>query len=401
MSTTYPDLPLTLFPSDGIDSFTTWLNITASDGPLIQQYLTAMQQGNTTQAQQILSQIPNATQKILQSTSLNQLTQAMLALERFFNTDIMPTLEEMQGSWVDMIGQFAYKGLWSGATAYEENNLVSYTVQGATLMFLATSDPPTGTVPTNTNYWRVLTIQGIQGPSGEGLSYRQEWSSGQNYYENDVVTYNGALWQALQANVGVEPGQAAEYWQIIMSLEATTYPIQDTEPTNQNIGALWLNTQDNPIDYYNLAPLTNPAGASQIVTGYRAYSDEGNVIVGTFEGVELEPLSNPATSEQILAGFQAYDDQGNLITGVGTTTTSATFTLTTAGWSNNTQTVTVNGILADETAQLIMPMPAVASQVAYMQAGIYCSGQAANSLTFTCSTVPTENISMYVAMTEV
>lgn len=78
-----------------------------------------------------------------------------------------------------------------------------------------------------------------------------------------------------------------------------------------------------------------------------------------------------------------------------------TVTLTAAGWSNNQQTVTVNGVSATEIAQLIQPMPAVASQQAYMAAGIYCSGQAANSLTFTCSTVPTQDITVYVTIQEV
>lgn len=75
--------------------------------------------------------------------------------------------------------------------------------------------------------------------------------------------------------------------------------------------------------------------------------------------------------------------------------------LTAAGWSNNQQTITVNGVSATETAQLIQPMPAVASQQAYMAAGIYCSGQAANSLTFTCSAVPTQDIAVYVTIQEV
>lgn len=75
--------------------------------------------------------------------------------------------------------------------------------------------------------------------------------------------------------------------------------------------------------------------------------------------------------------------------------------LTAAGWSNNQQTVTINGVSATETAQLIQPMPAVASQQAYMAAGIYCSGQAANSLTFTCSSVPTQDIAVYVVIQEV
>lgn len=87
--------------------------------------------------------------------------------------------------------------------------------------------------------------------------------------------------------------------------------------------------------------------------------------------------------------------------GAATPAVAKTVTLYSSGWSSNSQTVTVNGVLADETAQLIQPMPAVASQVAYMSAGIYCSGQAANSLTFTCSETPAEDIALYIVITEV
>lgn len=76
-------------------------------------------------------------------------------------------------------------------------------------------------------------------------------------------------------------------------------------------------------------------------------------------------------------------------------------TLPAASWSDNRQTVTVNGVLASETAQLIQPMPAIASQDAYIAAGVICSGQAANQLTFKCSTVPTEDLTLYVVLTEV
>lgn len=75
-----------------------------------------------------------------------------------------------------------------------------------------------------------------------------------------------------------------------------------------------------------------------------------------------------------------------------------TITLTTSGWSSNTQTVTVSGVSATETAQLITPTPAIASQSAYYEAGIMCTGQAANSLTFTCQTVPTSNLTVYVVI---
>lgn len=73
-------------------------------------------------------------------------------------------------------------------------------------------------------------------------------------------------------------------------------------------------------------------------------------------------------------------------------------TLTTSGWSSNTQTVTVSGVSATETAQLITPTPAIASQSAYYEAGIMCTNQGTNSLTFTCQTVPTSNLTVYVVI---
>ena len=76
-------------------------------------------------------------------------------------------------------------------------------------------------------------------------------------------------------------------------------------------------------------------------------------------------------------------------------------TLSASAWSDNAQTVTVSGVLADETKQLIQPVPAIASQAAYLAAGVLCTGQAADSLTFTCQTVPTGNLTVYVAITDV
>lgn len=80
--------------------------------------------------------------------------------------------------------------------------------------------------------------------------------------------------------------------------------------------------------------------------------------------------------------------------------TARTLTLSTAGWDSTakTQTVTCSGVSADETAQLITPVPALASQAAYIEAGILCTGQAADSLTFTANTVPTVDLTVYVTI---
>lgn len=78
-------------------------------------------------------------------------------------------------------------------------------------------------------------------------------------------------------------------------------------------------------------------------------------------------------------------------------------TLAASGWNSatKTQTVTVTGVLADETGQFITPTPSLSSQASYYDAGILCTGQASDSLTFTAETIPTENLAVYVTIQEV
>lgn len=69
--------------------------------------------------------------------------------------------------------------------------------------------------------------------------------------------------------------------------------------------------------------------------------------------------------------------------------------LTVAGWSSNTQTVTVSGVKADNVV-FVGPAPASASD--YASAGIVCTAQATDSLTFTCTTVPANAITVNVVI---
>lgn len=78
---------------------------------------------------------------------------------------------------------------------------------------------------------------------------------------------------------------------------------------------------------------------------------------------------------------------------------TATVTLTTAGWRKGEQTVTVNGILADSSAQIVDVCPAnKPSADRWAAAGVWCTSQAANSLIFSCDSVPTEDINVNIRM---
>lgn len=76
-------------------------------------------------------------------------------------------------------------------------------------------------------------------------------------------------------------------------------------------------------------------------------------------------------------------------------------TLTAAGWSSNSQTKTVSGVSATETDQLITVTPAAASLAAYKAAGVMATGQAANSITFSCAETPSADLTVYVTIQEV
>lgn len=76
--------------------------------------------------------------------------------------------------------------------------------------------------------------------------------------------------------------------------------------------------------------------------------------------------------------------------------------LSSTGWTASgsvyTQTATVSGVSATETAQEIHVTPATASMSAYMEAGVYASAQAANKITFTASKKPTVNLTVYAVI---
>lgn len=100
------------------------------------------------------------------------------------------------------------------------------------------------------------------------------------------------------------------------------------------------------------------------------------------------------TSSDITTNYELLSADGTIPT-ARLTKVNTTITLTAAGWSSNTQTVTVTGMTA---TGVVMVSPDPTDQSAYTSAGIICSAQAAGTLTFTCSTTPSADLSVNVVM---
>ena len=158
-----------------------------------------------------------------------------------------------------------------------------------------------------------------------------------------------------------------------------------------------LNNLNNDIEAAKTA-ITDKGGTAPNGTADLANSI-GSIPSGAVDDVTVNGNSvvTDGVAEIDLSDFALKTDLDDLQKKI----TRTAVTLAAASWVNKTQTVTVQGILADESAQLIQPVPASASMAAYYDAGVLATGQAANSLTFSCEEVPTADLTVYIVITEV
>lgn len=240
MSVLYPDLDFTNFPN-ALDNIALKSNIANStDAQLVGQIQNAILAGDFSNAAAILNANPQLNGKIFNANDYDQIRDAILALERFYKNDIATYITSKQSDWQANIDRFNFKGVYSLTTQYYQNNMVNYTTSEGTFLYLCIKQPDTGILPTDTNYWRVLTLRGERGLSGDGLSFAWIWDSTMEYNLNDVVVYGNKWWAATQVNRGQQPQAGSEYWQeILTALPAIQIPVTSTQPTDQTIGDQW------------------------------------------------------------------------------------------------------------------------------------------------------------------
>jgi len=110
---------------------------------------------------------------------------------------------------------WVYKGPWSNGATYSLNDVVTY--QGSSYVALQTH---TNQNPaTESAYW------GLMAATGAPLVWRGPWAAGTAYVLNDVVTQGGATYIATQASTGQNPTTATTYWALMVSAGSMTNPM--------------------------------------------------------------------------------------------------------------------------------------------------------------------------------
>lgn len=260
MSQTFPEFPNTTFP-DVIQTFDKYIDITQDDVERYNAATEAMLAGNLKLAQQLINSIPNIGQKALTSNKLNTLIDTVQALEKYFSTGgFESAVQPIQNKWEGYIDKFSYIGYWNNSTQYLQNNMVDFSSSApdtdpTRYLYIATQNIAANLDDPYTNYeqflaggeyplWYRLTIKGDQGESelNNQVNFLFEWDNTTQYQVNDSVIYNFQWWIAREPNQNVTPSLTSSQWDLIASLsaEAKKYPIQSTQPANQEINDLWF-----------------------------------------------------------------------------------------------------------------------------------------------------------------
>lgn len=159
----------------------------------------------------------------------------------------------------------------------------------------------------------------------------------------------------------------------------------------------------------NAVTAVSASGTTITVTKGATYSNNAGTITGVTAGTGMSGggtsgsvtlnHSNSVTAQTTQAVYPIKIDAQGHISGYGSAVTipsisKATATLSTT-WSSNQQSVTVSGVTTSNT---VIVTPAPASYNMYCECGVYCSAQAANSLTFTCDEVPTSLLTVNIVI---
>ena len=97
MSTTYTDLTETQFP-DKVDDLSRMSDLTTSDLTLVNQYYTYYNAGNLAAAAQLLIDNPTLTNKIFNAAKFNILRDALIALQRYYKSDVQTYIDSTRDS---------------------------------------------------------------------------------------------------------------------------------------------------------------------------------------------------------------------------------------------------------------------------------------------------------------
>ena len=285
---------------------------------------------------------------------------------------------------------------------------------------------PAGVSPTvsvsKTGKVTTITITDATGPhtatindgadgSGAGDMVRATYDTNENGIVDDAEKLGGQLpsYYAKASDLAAKADSAA------LAAVATSGDYEDlinlpTIPEPITVDSQITENGQNPVAggaiFDALADKADSADLSAVATSgsYDDLSDKPTIPPAvTIDSTITEGGTNPVTGGAIYTALAGKADAGDIPAGLLQSAFHGTVSLLSTGWTQGddswySQTVTATGVTATAIVYVAFHPD---SRSAFLDAGIYCSAQAANQLTFKAASQPESNISVNVHAMEV
>lgn len=165
--------------------------------------------------------------KIVTSARWNKFQNALMGMQTFINDEVKGYIDDKQTEFQEYIDRFSYKGIYNSNTPYEINNYVDFDDGTGFRSFICVVATINNN-PLDTNYWRELTIKGIQGERGiDGLNvkFKGGYDPLTVYQIDEGVQYGGLMFVSMvNENLGNQPdlGGPTEFWEMALDVTVTT-----------------------------------------------------------------------------------------------------------------------------------------------------------------------------------
>ncbi len=284
---------------------------------------------------------------------------------------------------------FVYSGVWDGTYGY---GLRSIEVKGAK------GDPgepgDDGISPhigANGNWFIGETDTGVraQGPQGDPGSDADvtaeniEAALGYEPADAEVVSSQSSAIAELEASAvkgvkvaGTELTKDADGKVDVPKVSSSSFGV--VKPTNSGSGLNVNSSGEMSVNFSGNAAITSRSGGSAIRTDYLNFAVKSALS-------DANRISNMTDAEK---------DNACIVIGADRHKTQ-TITIASASWSNNSVTVSVEGVTADN---LVFVSPSPLSLTAYGSFGVYASAQGSGTITFMCASTPTVAVDVQIVI---
>lgn len=336
-------------------------DITINDASLKALFISYFLNGQYGQAFNLITNNAQLNTKAFVANVMNEIAGILSSLQENFNDEVILYLENQLSGFQIIIDNYLLKNDYDSSTEYQIYNFVIY--NDLIYMYINT-DPSSGNLPTDTDYWVEIGLLGQKGEPGIGVNLRYTWDSSVTYNPLDVVYYNNELWVATIQNTNVTPGTETT-WQTLTGSIVTV-----DNPGNYYVGDLVVDI--NPVQDLNGYDSPWPAGggknlfnatarparltfADGVYTLNEAPSTNANIGLGT---VYLEEGKSYILSGGYSAAFRVYLVNGS---GYPTSNSGDSSVFSPANGSGNYSVNTVVETTATVGTQ-IKPMVRLSSQ---------------------------------------